>query len=164
MKFENETPKDSPQNWLKFKEKGPEGKSDFLDFLTKLERKHPGIRWLSEKTKEDIVGSVFSKFFLVAKEKNETLAVLIAEINQNQKSSVYAEFMTVDPEHQGQGIGTAFLNYLKSKYQTINIYAYSLGKGLGQEDLYKFYIRNGFKRTDEESHHMIWTKDIKTGS
>lgn len=161
MEFEKEA--NGPhKNQIKIEKEGPQGRLDFLNFLSRLESEHPGIHWLSDKTKEDLNKRDYSRLFLFAREKNKTLAVLIAEAERNQKSSVHARLMIVDPEYQRRGIGTTLLNYLKDEYLTINMYAYSLGIGLSQEDLYKFYVHHGFRRTDEESHHMLWAKVLKT--
>lgn len=158
MKSERETQGSPAETDINIKEKGKGGIRDFLKFLARLEEKYPDKKWISEKTKEDWKTSKRPILVLFAEEKGETIATLIGEIDQNQKTSIYAAFMAVDPEYQKRGVGTKLLNHLKTHYLSIDLYAISLGIGLNQENLYKFYIKNGFRRVDEDSHRMAWGK------
>lgn len=100
------------------------------------------------------------EYKIITAKNEEKKIVGIAAISSKDKKSAGIAMLVVCPHYHSQGIGTAILSHIKSKYDYVHLSAIPKTAEPGftfeyfKEKLDKFYKENGFVATRE------WSRDI----
>jgi ribosomal protein S18 acetylase RimI-like enzyme len=99
--------------------------------------------------------------FLAVSQKGTVLGYAFVEMDK-KKGFVEIQDITVDPDHQGKGIGNELMRRIMDQYDYVKLMA-----RLSSETLMQFYLKHGFVTEmvfenyygiDEDGARMVWKK------
>lgn len=116
--------------------------TDKKEFSTSdLQQLFQSVNWLSANYPERLKKALGNCETVFTAWDNEQLVGLVNAIDDGELTA-YVHYLCVNPEFQGQGIGSLLLDKIKEKYKDY-LYIIVIAEN---EGLIKFYSQNGFQQ------------------